>query len=76
MKIKDLEQQEKIRKAILNAKARIDQMILANQSMLVYDLQKEYYEDFEYNLKINLETILDYDYQEQVIDFLKKQKLY
>ena len=75
MKIKDLKQQEKIRKAILNAKARIDQMMLANQSILVYDLQKEHYEGFEYNLKINLETILDYDYQEQVIDFLKKQRL-
>jgi hypothetical protein len=42
---------------------------------LVYDLQKEHYEGFEYNLKINLEIILDYDYQEQVIDFLKKQRL-
>lgn len=72
---KEKAKQEKIHQSLVMARKRVDEAMYANQSMLVYELRKEHFEDFEYNTKINLEAILDYCYEEQVIEFLKEKKL-
>jgi len=70
-----MENYDLIKKSIIQAKERINQGLLANQSMLVYELQQKSFEDFEYNAEINLENIKDYNYQDQVIDYLKNNNL-
>ncbi len=66
---------KKIRQAIKRAQEDIDKAMVANQSMLVYDLHQKNWEDFEYNTKITFETIDHYGYQDQVLEYLQNQKL-
>lgn len=72
---KEKAKQEKIHQSLIMARKRVDEAMYANQSMLVYELRKEHFEDFEYNVKINLDAILDYGYNDQVIEHLKEKRL-
>ncbi len=61
--------------SLKEAKEKVNKALLANQSLLVYELEKRNFEDFEHNSKINFESICDYNYKDQVINFLKDNKL-
>ena len=63
---------DKLINAIQEAKKKVDRALLSNQSMLVCDLQQKNYEDFEYNSKILLDSVLNYGYEEQAIEFLQE----